>query len=75
MSKPDRTVIAKSADGTERTLALLRVENGVAFVCAVSSYSSIRAGRRPPPLVGYPIEYVRWADTGRPLDESDTRHS
>lgn len=73
MAQRPQMVIAKTARGSEKTLALLRQDGVTAFVCAEDSYDSIVSGSRMPPMAGYPIEFVRWADSGKPLAKA-ARH-
>ena len=55
-----RTVHAKAVDGSEKELALVRIEGGTAYVCPKQKYSEAIKGDEI--VIGFPLRDVRFDD-------------
>jgi hypothetical protein len=60
MAQKIKLVHARAVDGTERELALVRIEGRTAYVCPKARYRE--AVENPDLAVGFPLEDVRFGD-------------
>ena len=69
-----KIVLVKGADEVLTPFALLQATPDAAFVCREDAYADIVAGRREPPMIGFPLGDVFTVD-GEPFapDPDDLR--